>query len=129
MNQSQRETKEETKDTISNHRPDTLERHLEQWMREAESEPTECTWTEETTRGENKQTRIENHENQRSSSKIQKKQEERQQQEQQKQQAAENEKTNDDETTRSHMNIAQQKTEEKEKKEQTAMQIPIIQTR
>ena len=71
MNQSQRETKEETKDTISNHRPDTLERHLEQWMREAESEPTECTWTEETTRGENKQTRIENHENQRSSIKIQ----------------------------------------------------------
>ena len=56
MNQSQHETKEEIKDTISNHQPDTMERQLEQWMDEADRKPTECTWTKESAKGKtNKQ--------------------------------------------------------------------------
>ena len=51
MNQPQYETKEEINDKVSNHQPDTLERLLEQWMGEAEKEPTDRTWTEKTTKG------------------------------------------------------------------------------
>ena len=55
MNQSQNDTKEERENTMGNHQPDTLERQLEQWVGEAEREPTECIKTEETTKGHNKQ--------------------------------------------------------------------------
>ena len=51
MNQSQNGTKEERKNTMSNHQPATLGRKLEQWMDEAEREPTERSKTEETIKG------------------------------------------------------------------------------